>query len=80
MGEEANWQIYCLAQSAFNKAHCQVSLVVDIIKLICHLFSNYVSPGISVAAEVTAGEQFSSLNPPPCVFFFFGKIRTVRND
>jgi len=42
---------------------------MNIIKLICHLFSNYVSPGITVAAEVTAGEQFSSLNP----FFFFVK-------
>lgn len=44
---------------------------MNIIKLICHLFSNYVSPGISAAAEVTAGEQFSSLNPPSPAFFFF---------
>lgn len=36
---------------------------MNIVKLICHLFSNYVSPGITVAAEVTAREQFSSLNP-----------------
>lgn len=36
---------------------------MNIIKLICHLFSNYVSPGITVAAEVTAGESFPHLHP-----------------